>query len=69
MTIQLKMLLLFVLLLPCDIKYGILNLPSITTFLSACNVAPSNGKEPHTNTYKTTPKLCSRKKQTKQTKY
>lgn len=38
-------------------KYGIRNFPSITTFLKACNVGPSKGKEPHTNTYKTTPKL------------
>lgn len=51
------MIILFGLFLPCDIKYGILNLPSITTFLSACKVGPSNGREPHTRTYITTPKL------------
>lgn len=42
---------------PCDIKNGIRNLPDTTIVRKSCNVAPSNGNEPQTNTYKTTPKL------------
>ena len=40
-------------------KNGILNFPEMTTDLSNCIVGPSNGKAPHTNTYKTTPRLCN----------
>lgn len=39
-------------------KYGIRNLPDKTLSLSECNVLPSNGRAPHTKTYKTTPMLC-----------
>lgn len=44
---------------PADMKKGILNFPDITTERSNCIVGPSNGSAPHTNTYKTTPRLCN----------
>lgn len=43
--------------LPALMKYGTLNFPDITLFFSAINVCPSKGREPHTRTYSTTPKL------------
>uniref|UniRef100_A0A1A9ZY17 Uncharacterized protein n=1 Tax=Glossina pallidipes TaxID=7398 RepID=A0A1A9ZY17_GLOPL len=43
--------------LPCDIKYGMRNLPVTTRLFSSSNVLPSNGKAPHTKAYKTTPRL------------
>lgn len=44
--------------IPVLMKYGIRNLPDKTLSLNECNVLPSNGRAPHTNTYKTTPMLC-----------
>lgn len=44
-------------LLPSDMKKGILKRPSVTLCLSAGRLSPSNGSEPHTNTYSTTPRL------------
>jgi len=44
--------------LPVLIKYGIRNLPDKTLSLSECNVLPSKGSAPQTNTYNTTPILC-----------
>lgn len=38
------------------------NRPDRTRSRRACKVAPSNGKAPHTKTYRTTPKLCAKKK-------
>ena len=45
----------FLLLLPEDMKKGILNLPERTLSLRAGNVAASKGRAPHTSTYRTTP--------------
>lgn len=38
-------------------KYGMRNWPDKTRLRRSCNVEPSKGKAPQTNTYKTTPKL------------
>ena len=43
--------------LPEDMKKGILNLPERTLSLKDCKVDPSKGSDPHTSTYRTTPKL------------
>lgn len=48
-----------IVILPVDMKNGILNRPSRTRDRRLCNVLPSNGKAPHTRTYSTTPKLCN----------
>ena len=42
--------------LPDDMKNGIRNLPESTRSLKAGKVDASNGRAPHTNTYKTTPR-------------
>ena len=42
---------------PVDMKKGIRNFPLSTRLRSDCNVLPSKGRAPHTNTYSTTPKL------------
>ena len=42
--------------LPDDMKNGIRNLPERTRSLNAGRVDASNGRAPHTNTYKTTPR-------------
>jgi hypothetical protein len=34
-----------------DIKNGTLNFPPSTRFRKLCNVLPSKGRAPHTNTY------------------
>ena len=47
--------------LPVDIKKGIWNLPDVTLSFKMGNVVPSKGSDPHTNTYRTTPKLCKMK--------
>lgn len=39
-------------------KYGTRNIPERTLARSTFKVFPSNGREPQTNTYNTTPKLC-----------
>lgn len=44
-------------------KKGILNRPSVTLCLSAGRLGPSNGREPQTRTYSTTPRLCDEKNQ------
>lgn len=44
--------------LPADMKYGTRNIPERTLARSTFKVFPSNGREPQTNTYNTTPKLC-----------
>lgn len=43
--------------LPVDIKNGIRNLPERTRSRKAWRLCPSNGRAPHTSTYKTTPRL------------
>lgn len=48
--------------LPVDIKKGTLNRPSRTRDRRSCNVLPSNGNAPQTNTYNTTPRLCKTNK-------
>jgi len=48
--------------LPVLIKYGIRNRPDNTLSLNECNVLPSNGSAPQTNTYSTTPMLCENDK-------
>ena len=40
---------------PDDMKKGMRNLPDRTRSLRAGKVAASNGKAPHTSTYRTTP--------------
>ena len=42
---------------PDDMKKGILNLPESTRSLSACRLQASNGSDPQTITYSTTPML------------
>lgn len=42
---------------PAVIKNGMRNFPLNTRDLNVCRVVPSNGKEPETKTYKTTPRL------------
>lgn len=49
--------------LPVDMKKGIRNLPLRTRARKFCRVLPSNGRAPHTNTYNTTPKLYTEKRQ------
>lgn len=44
-------------------KNGILNRPSVTLCLSAGRLGPSNGSEPQTRTYSTTPRLCEENSQ------
>lgn len=39
-------------------KYGTRNFPEITFSRIFFMIGPSNGREPLTNTYNTTPKLC-----------
>lgn len=39
-------------------KYGTRNIPERTLATRTLKVFPSNGREPQTNTYNTTPKLC-----------
>lgn len=41
-------------------KNGILKRPSVTLCLRAGRLSPSKGRDPHTNTYRTTPRLCER---------
>lgn len=38
-------------------KYGTRNIPERTLARRTFRMLPSNGREPQTNTYKTTPKL------------
>lgn len=44
--------------IPVDIKNGMRNRPDSTRSRSDCNVEPSNGSAPQTNTYSTTPSDC-----------
>lgn len=43
-------------------KYGTRTTPEITFARRTFRVSPSNGREPQTSTYSTTPKLCRKKK-------
>lgn len=49
--------------LPVDMKKGMRNLPLRTRARKFCRVLPSKGRAPHTNTYNTTPKLYTEKRQ------
>lgn len=46
-----------------DMKKGMRNLPLRTRARKFCRVLPSKGRAPHTNTYNTTPKLYTEKRQ------
>ena len=47
--------------LPRDMKKGMRNRPSNTRCRSAGRLGPSKGRDPHTRTYSTTPRLCRRR--------
>lgn len=47
--------------LPRDMKKGMRNRPSNTRCRSAGRLGPSKGRDPHTRTYSTTPRLCGRR--------
>ena len=47
--------------LPRDMKKGMRNRPSNTRCRRAGRLGPSKGRDPHTRTYSTTPRLCRRR--------